>query len=246
MSEERFRELVEFARSSDDVLGLYLFGSRAFDDDRRDDRSDYDVGVLVRDGAVEAFDRRWPSRHGDLVEIFRFTRAELEQHGEYGSATAWARPLFLWVDVLLDKTGELTPLVAAKRTVPPEAHSALVANALGAYVNSTYRFLRYGTRLDAVESVAPLLTAAFALEGRVRPFNKHLERELAERPLGSFDGPRLLARIDDLLAGDEAAARSLFGGVERAARSAGFAAVLDGWEPDLAWLRGDASYREAR
>jgi hypothetical protein len=246
VSEERFRELVEAARSSDEILGLYVFGSRAFDDERRDDRSDYDVGLVVSDDAHEELSRRWSSVHGDSLEVFCFTLDGLRAHAEHGSPNAWARPLFLWVDLVVDKTGELAPLIAAKQRVPEGERGLLVDEALGAYVNSTYRFLRYGTRLDAVESVSPLLTLAFALEGRVRPFNKHLERELAHRPLSSFDAGGLLASIERVLDGDRAAGHALFRDVERAARADGRAAALDVWEPDLAWLRGEAGYREAR
>lgn len=246
MSDERFRELVETARSSDEILGLYVFGSRAFDDEQRDERSDYDVGLVVTDDAHESLSRRWPSEHGDSLEVFCFTLDGLRAHAEYGSPNEWARPLFLWIDLVVDKTGELAPVLAAKQRVPEAQCGAVVAEALGAYVNSTYRFLRYGTRLDAAESVPPLLTLVFALEDRVRPFNKHLGRELAHRPLASFDAAGLLASIDGVLDGDRAASHGLFRDVESAARGRGLAKELDGWEPDLAWLRGDAEYRAAR
>jgi hypothetical protein len=33
--------------------------------------------------------------------------------------------------------------------------------------------------------------------------------------------------------------RAAFRMLERAARSTGHGAIVDGWEPDVAWLRGD-------
>lgn len=33
--------------------------------------------------------------------------------------------------------------------------------------------------------------------------------------------------------------------VERLARASGYAEVIDGWEPDVPWLRGEADYRSA-
>jgi len=34
--------------------------------------------------------------------------------------------------------------------------------------------------------------------------------------------------------------RDAFRMLERAARSTGYGAIVDGWEPDVAWLRGQA------
>jgi len=121
-----------------------------------------------------------------------------------------------------------------------------VRDALDAYVNSTYRSLRYGTRLDAVESLAPALRAIFGLAGRIRPFNKYLEWELRHHPLEGWDADALLRLVDGVADADRSAGHELFQQVEAAARASGFGAVLDAWEPDLAWLRGDSDYRWAR
>jgi predicted nucleotidyltransferase len=245
VAEERFAELVAEARTNNDVLGLYVFGSRAFDDELRDEHSDYDVGVVLRDGAVKGFDARWPYRHGAQVEVVRHTLDELRAHAEHGTPTAWARPLYLRVDLIVDKTGQLAPILEAKRFLPDADRRGIVEEALGAYVNSTYRSLRYGTRLDAVESASPLITLVFALEGRVRPFNKHLTRELRERPFANAAFGGLDERVLRVLDGDRAEQHALFRDVERAARADGLGEQLDGWEPDLAWLRGDAGYRDS-
>jgi predicted nucleotidyltransferase len=247
---DRFEELLEFAQTSDDVLGLFVFGSRATSDSLGDESSDYDVAVVLRDGAVERFDERWPYAHGAVVEVARSTLDELRAHGEYDTASAWARPLYADVDLRVDKTGEMASILQAKQTVPEAVRDRIVREGLDGYVNSTYRALRYsmvgagnGSRLDASESLPPLLTALFAFEGRVRPFNKYLERELATRPVAVRD---LLPRLVAVLEGDLDAVRALFRDVEHAARERGFGEVIDSWEPDLAWLRGDAPYRAAQ
>ncbi|HZO34363.1 MAG TPA: hypothetical protein VFB17_04730 [Gaiellaceae bacterium] len=49
--------------------------------------------------------------------------------------------------------------------------------------------------------------------------------------------------FDALLAGGTGAVdeqRALFREAEALARANGLGAVIDGWEPDAAWLRGDA------
>jgi hypothetical protein len=70
----------------------------------------------------------------------------------------------------------------------------------------------------------------------VRPYNKWLEWELREHPLPvevDLDRLERIARTGDL---DHQ--RSLFRETEALARELGHAATIDGWEPDLAFLRG--------
>ena len=112
----------------------------------------------------------------------------------------------------------------------------------------TYRSLRYrlvgagaGVRLDSAAAVPPLLDFLFAAEGRVRPFNKYLEAELAQRPLagGVISVDTLLA----LLEGDAAVQHAVFRDVEQIAREHGIGEIVDAWEPDVPWLRGEEPYR---
>jgi hypothetical protein len=142
----------------------------------------------------------------------------------------------------------LAAILETKRSVQPEARSAILRDSLDAYINSTYRSLRYrlvgagaGVRLDAAAAVPPLLDFLFAVEGRVRPFNKYLEPELARRPLagGVIGIDRLLAVLDGVVDDQHA----VFRDVERVARDNGLDEIVDEWEPDVAWLRGDEPYR---
>lgn len=246
--ERTLNELIRYAETSRDVLGLYVFGSRGRPDGLADDDSDYDVGVVLRDDAdVDAFDAQWPYVHGAPVEVARATLSEVQAHGEYGSPSAWSRPLYERVDLRVDKTGEVATALDAKRGVPAEARKAILRESLDAYINATYRSLRYGlvgagagTRFDAAAAASPLLDFLFALEGRVRPFNKYLEREIRERPLpGGVTIDRLLA----VLEGEADEQHGVFRDVERIARDHGLREIVDAWEPDVAWLRGDEPYR---
>jgi hypothetical protein len=244
-AEERFLDLLAFAEASDDVLGLFVLGSR----ERGvglDERSDYDVGVVLRDDDAQArFDEQWPLEHGAPVEVLSYTLDGLREHGAFGSPAEWARYQYAHVEARLDRTGGvLQRILDAKEEVPPDVRDDLVRRSLGAYVNSTYRSLRYGTRLDAAESVSPLLHAVFALESRVRPFNKYLEWELRHHPLPAWHPDTLLALLERVLDGDADAQHELFRAVEHQARANGFGDAIDEWEPDVAWLRGVARYRE--
>jgi hypothetical protein len=155
--------------------------------------------------------------------------------------------------LLVDSTGgELERILDEKEQIPADVLERVVSASVGAFINSTYRSLRYGeagltisARLDAAEAVPPLLTAAFALEGRVRPFNKYLEWELEHHPLSEarWGGEELAQRVRSVLDGNDRELRALLRDIETLARRRGFAAAFDEWEPDLAWLRGTESYR---
>jgi hypothetical protein len=73
----------------------------------------------------------------------------------------------------------------------------------------------------------------------VRPYNKWLEWELREHPLPVDVDLDRLRRIAS--SGDLAAQRSLFRDTEALARAAELGAVVDDWEPSVAFLRGEAA-----
>ena len=236
----KFEDLLEVAGSREEIVGLYVFGSRGRDF-MVDERSDWDVCVVLADReACEAFDREFPYAHGARVEIVSATLAELRgnesEHGRYAAAHA---------DVVLDKTGgELTRVVAEQESLPAGSRDAIVRDALDGYVNQTYRSLRYGTLLDAVEAIPHALRTIFALAGRVRPYNKYLEWELRHHSLEDWNADDLLPLLDRVLTGEPDAQRELFRRIEDPARREGFGDVIDGWEPDVEWLRGSGGYRE--
>ena len=240
MTSLSFEELLEVARAREEILGLYLFGSRGRDF-MVDERSDWDVCVVLADReAQEAFDREFPYAHGARVEIASATlegiRNEQSEHGRYAAAHA---------QVVLDKTaGELARVVAEQESLPSPSRDAVVRDALDGYINQTYRSLRYGTRLDAVEAIPHALRTIFALGDRVRPYNKYLEWELRHHPLEGWTADELLPLIDRVLTGEPTAQHELFNRLEPQARSVGFGDVIDGWEPDVAWLRGSGGYRD--
>jgi predicted nucleotidyltransferase len=237
-------ELLAYCQSSDDVIAAFLFGSRGRGVGV-DERSDWDVWVVARDeDALARIDERFPYAHGAPVEVASSTLDGLRRHGAIGSRSEWARYQHAHVDVRVDKTnGEVAAVLAEKELIPPEHRDAIVSDALGGFVNSTFRSLRYGTRLDAAESIPYALRTVFALAGRVRPFNKYLDWELRNHPLAGWQAETLLPVIAGVLDRDRASQHELFRLVESDARAHGFGAAIDEWEPDLAWLRGEAEYR---
>jgi hypothetical protein len=242
-----YDELVEAAQADDGVLGLVLTGSRGLGAFVTDE-SDWDVRLVVRDEVRDDYRRRYGTPHGWSVEVFVLTRSELERVGEIGSPSAWDRPSYVHAEVVVDRGG-IAELVDAMRRLAPGAALTLAAEELDDYINSYFRSAkshRLGldaeAHVDAAESIPSLLGTLFALHGRVRPFNKHLRRELEAEPLPGerWTADVLLPRLEAILAtGDLEDQQRLFRDVEELARARGLGDVIDGWEPDVASLRGE-------
>ena len=217
--------LLARARDDDNVVGVVLHGSRARDAYVRDD-SDLDAIVVVRELRGE-----YAGGHGDPVEHIELTDlAKLPQ---------WMLPALNCVEPLLDKTGEVAAQLRAVTTVDP----ATAGEPLDGYVNQYYRSaknarvgLELASLLDAQESIPYWLQFIFNVHGRIRPYNKWLEWELERQPLPVAVDLELVRRI--AVTGDLAPQQQLFRETERLARNAGLGAVVDAWEPDVAWLRG--------
>jgi predicted nucleotidyltransferase len=217
------------AESDGNVVGVAVFGSRAHGLHLHG-RSDWDVLVAVRELAGD-----YSSERGEEVEIAQLSLARVADPPD------WFRPALLHADVRLDKTGELADALRRATTVD----AATAGEPLDGYINMYYRSakntragLRLAALLDAQESIPWYLRFIFAVHGRVRPYNKWLEWELAEHPLPASNSVQLALVERIARTGALAAQQELFRDVERIARDAGLGAVVDGWEPDVAFLRG--------
>ncbi len=172
--------------------------------------------------------------HGAHVETVALTLAELRDQAD------WNRYSLAWLEPQLDKTGEVAAALRDGVRVDP----ATAAEPLDAYVNSYYRSLKnarlgleLSALLDAQDAVRWFLEFVFAVHGRLRPFNKWLSWELEHQPLPvgvSLAQLERIARTGEL--GEQAA---LFRAAETLAREHSLGAVIDGWEPDVALLRGE-------
>jgi hypothetical protein len=205
------------------------------------------VRLIVRDELRESYRARLATPHGSRVEVFVLSRSDLEEVGRPGSASGWDRYSYVDVPVVVDSAdGRIGRLVAHLGALDPDEARTLAADKLDDYVNSYYRAaknvgagLADAARLDAAESVPLLLDFPFTVHGRVRPFNRFLVWELERRPPpgAAWKSDALTPRLERIAAGDLGLQRHTFRDVESLARANGFSDVLDGWEPDLAWLR---------
>lgn len=120
------------------------------------------------------------------------TLAELESLGRLGTDDWWYRWSFAWAQVLRDDThGRITEAVRRQAALEGAEQDGVLVDRLDGYINFVYRALKaerdgrsLERRLDSAESVTWWLDTVFALNGRVRPYNKYLPWELREHPLG--------------------------------------------------------------
>ncbi len=241
-----FQELIDEAAQDHDVLGLYLGGSRG--KGFQNEHADYDIGIILRDDATEAARQTYEryALHPDL-EVFPSSLSEFRTSAALGSETSWARYSFYGVQAILDKTGEIQPLIDAKGRVPEAERDSYLRGVLDAYLNSTYRAFkghragnRLGAKLEAVCGVPHLLATVFGLFGRHAPYLGYLERELRAYPLAQFplSGERLLKLIGEIA--DSAsipAQRELFAVVERVCLEAGIGDVYESWGEGYSFMQ---------
>jgi hypothetical protein len=218
-------ELLARASDDDNVVGVVPHGSRARGVYVHES-SDLDAIVVVREVRGE-----YASARGDAVDYVELT--------DLAKLPDWMLPALTWVEPMLDKTGDVAAQLRAVTAVDPAA----AGEPLGGYINQYYRSaknarvgLELASLLDAQESIPYWLQFVFNVHGRVRPYNKWLEWELRKHPL-PVDVDLALLRVI-ATTGDMPSQQKLFRWTEPLAREAGLGTVVDGWEPDLEWLRG--------
>lgn len=247
MSLDAYERLLDTARADPAVVGLVLTGSRGRGPEPRPD-ADWDVRLILRDADLESGRERYETRHGSMVEVVVYDLSTFATLGLPGGAASWDRYSYVHAPAVIDKLdGRIAALLARKARLAAGEARATAAEALDDYINAMFRSrknhrcgLLLEARLDAVESIGPLLAFRFAVEGRVRPFNKFLIWELERWPLEgeAWERSALLARLAGVMDdGDPRVQAALFRDVETLARAHHHDAVIDGWEPDVPWLR---------
>lgn len=232
--DELYEAALAHARADDRVLGLVLHGSRARG--LANEWSDYDVELVVVDGAEAAIEARYTDAPAgwDLWATSLPTMRAMP----LGPVT-WIRRSYLRLSPVLDKTGgELQRVIDEIWHVPEAAVAEYVQVQLDAYSTAVLRSiknLRAGDvlahRLDAAASIEPMLASVFAMhERRLAPLPKYLRWDLERFPLTGLsctsdellDG--LLAILDR---GDVATQQRLLADVQELARRSGHGAAFE-------------------
>jgi hypothetical protein len=202
------------ARHGDDLLGLVLSGSvgRGI----ATEHSDLDLYVVVADRPGDPE----PVLRSPGIDEIPVAISDLDLPPAFGTSGYWFRWSFAWAPVLLDSTGgAIAQALHRQSTLTGEEAEAILLDhdQVDGWINLAYRALRSARegrvrecRLDAAESVPWWLTCVFALERRVRPYNKYLAWELREHPLARTSGPAVLDLVDGMLLGRPESIRAAF------------------------------------
>jgi len=181
-------ELIGEVLRDAESVGLMLNGSRAVGNARLD--SDYDLLWIVEDDAYRRrSDRVTLVEHrllGDSPAI-EITYENVEALRQLSHDGATPSATLASSSVLLDKTGEIVPLVAAIAARTNRLARERVGEEYDSYLNGFVHSLKswsrgddLGARAHAAESGLHLVRALFGLEGRVAPYPDQWSARLAE------------------------------------------------------------------
>lgn len=188
--QKKYEEVLHEVLDNSEVVGLFLGGSRGKSEEFVTESSDMDVYVIVSDTASEQVKERFVQYNSDDFEIWVHTLSQLREYGEWGTEREWERYNFSHNKAIIDKTGEIQKLMDEKGQLPKNVQKEVIENSLDDYINQVYRSAKYfrdgnnlSAYLDATESLPPLMIALYALEGRIKPYNKYFKWELENYPL---------------------------------------------------------------
>jgi len=229
-----WEQLLSHVRAEPCVVGVVLSGSRGRHLGQAN--SDWDCYVIT-DGSIAEADVL-PDVPADGLDVVILTMDDFISYALPGTPEAWNAYAFAHVDVAVDRLdGEIARLAAAKEYLGSDISAKVSADCFDAFINAVVRSAkcvqagdREAAALDATEAVAPALDTVFAINGRVRPFNRYLGWELDNHPLQSAPRGNLIAMLVRMANGDVASAAATFKAVEAIARDAGLSHVIDGWD----------------
>jgi len=241
---EEYDKLVEQAKVDDNILGFFLAGSRGRG--TQTDNSDWDCYMIVKDEAAEEYKNKYKELFKGL-KVYSLT--DFKDYGRIGSNTEWAGYGFSYLKVQVDKLDDgsgIQSLVDEKATLPSEVAEKLIDKAAGSYINSVYRSIKnirderqIASWLDAAESIPFFFTAMFALESRLRPYNKYLEWELQTKPLKYMDlTPGQLIQLIKQIghAGNITAEQKLLLYFRKAYSNSGHSEIVEQWGDKLTFM----------
>lgn len=239
-SEKQFRQLLKKAKSDPNILCFFLGGSRGKGFNTKD--SDYDIYIITKENVAKNYKSKYKKvKSCDVVVL---SKKAFEKYANIGSEYEWDRYDFAHVKALIDKD-DIQKIIDEKGTIPKNRKNKFIDGYLDGYINYVYRSIKcirngnkIGARLEAAQSIKPLLNAVFALENRVVPFFDYVNRELEKYPLKKLpwksedflDKLLLILSTADLKTQQEVLKK-----IEKLFTKEGFGAVFDRWKPNR-WI----------
>lgn len=238
--EKKYQLVLEESKANKDILGLFLGGSRGKSNEFLTKDSDMDVYVILSDIANDELKEKLKAYGSSWFEIRVLTLSEFTRYAEFGSDKDWDRYNFSHNKAIIDKTGEIQKLMDEKGTLPENVREKIIKESIGAYLNQVYRSAKYwrdgknlSAYIDATEFLPFLMTAFYALENRLKPYNKYFEWELKNYPLKLFpwDVDEFISDYKHILeTGDIKTQEKFFKGVKKLFIDQGFKDVFEEWQ----------------
>lgn len=236
-----YEKILNDARENPDILGLILVGSRG--KGFENEYSDYDLVMIAKPEAVETLEQAYDGAKD--IDITIYSLSSFKEHASWDSPDAWDRYNYAHVQVLVQKTDELTALIEEKGHIPEDKQKQVVEWWIDAYLNGLYRSVKcirnnneFGAHLAASTSMVDLLNLVFALNGRHRPFLDYVEKELEKYPLEKLPWTPtvFIDKVQNVLTNaDLSTQQELAHGIEALVRDMGYGHMLDAWEGKDIW-----------
>jgi len=235
-AKEVYDSFIQQAESDNRILGVILSGGRSRG--VQSENSDYDVILITTDEGFDSVKKDYPKT--EFIDSLPHAISEFKDYAKSGTRSQYDKYTFTHNKATIDKTGEIQKLVDEKGTLEPDFIKKAVHDALGGYQNSLHRALK-NTRdgnvlaglLDAGETIPRILNFIFALEGRVRPFNKFLAWELDNYPLKKLpiESKDLLSKIEIISkTGDVEVQKEILAMIRKMAMANGFNDEIANWD----------------
>lgn len=241
-----FDDVLIEAKKDDNILGLFLLGSRGKGFHRED--SDYDIMVIVNDGFENQYKKKYPSIWNKM-EFTILCISEFKNYADFGGNEHWARYDFYHAKALIDKTKTIQKLINEKGIIPKEFIKQYSSGMLDGYINHVKRSLECfrkgnisGARLEAANSVNFFFDAIFGFEGRMKPYPQYIEIELKKYPLKYLGiKPNIIINhaLKILENADIKSQKILFKIIIKFSKKLGYFKVLDSWDKrgELQWIK---------
>lgn len=238
--EKKYEQIFKEAHASSFIIGLIFGGSRGKSAEFLTENSDYDVVVIVANDAPDELKKSLKEYKTPGFEIWVKTLGEFKKHASWGSAEEWDRYNYTYNKAIIDKTGEIQNIINEKGMLPKEVQREVIETALDDYINQVYRSAKYwrdgNTRaayFDATESLPSLMTALYALEGRLKPYNKYFEWELKNYPLRflPWSPDEFIKDYEHILrTGDIKTQKKILNAVKKIFQENGYTQSIDAWK----------------
>jgi hypothetical protein len=246
-AERVFDEILNTSKNDQNILGLFLGGSRG--KGLPTTSSDYDVVLIVKNGKSGFYKNRFKYVEGIKgIDVYVASLHEFEKHAYFGGPEEWNRYSFTHVKALIDKNSRIQRLINEKGKIPKDKIRDFISRNLDGYINYVYRSMKcfrdkniVGARLEAAYSIPLFFDVIFAIhDGRLRPYYKYLEWEMASFPLRKFPmEPKTIIRnvLKILGTADVKKQQELFRNVEKVLRREGYGNVFDDWGIRIDWIK---------